>query len=92
MKHTPGPWQVAYDPGKYIVVGCKERGICIIPNEGGPDEHIRKGNAYLIAAAPDMLEALKGAKWLIESYVSDLTNNEEYRDVCEAIKKVRCEE
>ena len=92
MKHTPGPWQVAYDPGKYIVVGCKERGICIIPNEGGQDEQIRKGNACLIAAAPDMLEALKGARWIIESYVSDLEHLEEYQDVVNAIKKARGEE
>ena len=92
MKYTAGPWQVAYDPGKYIVIGCKERGICIVPNEGGPDEHIRKGNAYLIATAPEMLEALEGAKWLIESYVSNLANNEEYQDICAVIKKARGEE
>ena len=61
MKHTEGPWQVAYDPGKYIVVGCKESGICIIPNDGGKDEQIRKGNACLIAAAPEMLKLLSEA-------------------------------
>jgi len=40
----------------------------------------------------EMLEALEGAKWLIESYVSDLEHIWEYRAVCEAIKKARGEE
>lgn len=53
---------------------------------------IDKDLAYVMAVAPEMLEALEGAKWLIESYVSDLANNEEYQDVCEAIKKARGEE
>ena len=36
-----------------------------------------------------MVEALEGAKWLIESYVSDLEHSEEYQDVVEAIRKAR---
>ena len=49
-------------------------------------------NAQLISAAPEMLGALEGAKWLIESYVSNLANNEEYQDICAVIKKARGEE
>ena len=45
--------------------------------------------AQLILAAPDMLEALEGAKWLIECYVSDLEHSEEYQDVVKAIRKAR---
>jgi len=36
-----------------------------------------------------LVEALEGAKWLIESYVSDLEHSEEYQDVVEAIRKAR---
>ena len=37
----------------------------------------------------NLLDALEGAKWLIESYVADLEHIEEYQDICEAIKKAR---
>lgn len=43
----------------------------------------------LFAAAPDMLEALVGAKWLIECYASDLEHSEGYQDVVKAIRKAR---
>lgn len=46
----------------------------------------------IITVAPEMLEALEGAKWLIESYVSDLEHSEEYQDICAVIKKARGEE
>lgn len=36
-----------------------------------------------------LVEALEGAKWLIESYVSDLEHSEEYQDVVKAIRKAR---
>ncbi len=56
-------------------------------------EEIESGNVETkLNAAPDMLEALEGAKWLIESYVSDLERNEEYQDVVKAIRKARGEE
>lgn len=40
----------------------------------------------------NLLDALEGAKWLIESYVADLEHIEEYQDICEAIKKARGED
>lgn len=49
-------------------------------------------NCRMIAAAPEMLEALEGIIQLIESYVSDLKYTWEYRAVCAAIKKARGEE
>ena len=59
--HTPGPW--VYDPnnlGSYGVphVGlvCEDGSSLPIMLEEGPD---MEANARLIAAAPDMLEALK---------------------------------
>lgn len=54
-KHTPGPWKVAAIPGAVIAVDNTtiakvfygERSVC-------------DANARLIAAAPELLEALKG--------------------------------
>ena len=61
-KHTPGPW---FAP-EYQIVGLVPQRIIetdddfmiasVLGHEGGELD----ANAYLIAAAPDMLEALKG--------------------------------
>lgn len=58
-KHTPGPWHVPKDipgprvfgPDKWMVADC-----CGIIRRSTEEE---KANANLIAAAPDMLAALK---------------------------------
>jgi len=55
-KHTPGPWesiscrvfQVDSVGGRQIVTGCR----------GGTDEEMR-ANALLIAAAPELLDAVR---------------------------------
>ena len=54
--HTPGPWEVS---DASIIAG--EICIAIIETDGGyeADPATRKANASLIAAAPDMLEALE---------------------------------
>ncbi len=36
-----------------------------------------------------LVEALEGAKWMIECYASDLEHSEEYKDVVKAIRKAR---
>jgi len=43
-------------------------------------------------AAPDMLDALEGAKWLIDWYVAKPERYEEYQDVVKAIRKARGED
>ena len=55
-----------------------------------PEEAER--NAQLASVAPEMLKALGGAKWLIDSFVFNPAYYEEYQDVCNAIKKARGEE
>lgn len=67
MEHTPGPWEVYNEgyfyPHLHIVKkeGHKQRNIAVIPR-GMTEENQEeiKDNAQLIAAAPDMYEALKG--------------------------------
>lgn len=53
-----------------------------------------EANASLIAAAPAMMEALVGAKWAMESYISEqlLEKMDEYQDVVKALRKARGEE
>lgn len=74
-KHTPGPWAYQAKPGpreltfkrRHWVIGSTVTGhgvgIAFGDGPGEPDD----ANARLIAAAPDMLEALKHAdEWLDE--------------------------
>jgi hypothetical protein len=58
-KHTEGPWKVSYDgPSNPIVTSGQPFDIvCLVQNTREPDAS--EPNAHLIAAAPDMLEALK---------------------------------
>lgn len=73
-KHTPGPWIISNIPtglGTFIVETEKNQ-ICRTINKGQPiistdQEH---ANAKLIAAAPDLLEALQNIRG-IEAHISD---------------------
>ena len=63
MEHSPGPWK-AYPhdccPGNwYFVAG--------LLGLGKPDVHLDEANARLIAAAPDLLAALKMAFAMLKS-------------------------
>ena len=62
MKHTPGPWEVHSNIGKKGELGIvAESAPCVIAH-GMSEKHwpeIAQANAALIAAAPEMLEALK---------------------------------
>lgn len=60
MKHTPGPWKADY-AGGYGRRGVFGPNGLIITTWAETDEHINEAeaNAHLIAAAPELLEALK---------------------------------
>lgn len=58
-KHTPGPWHVdssmaAYRVASDSVVICELFGVAIPPQPA-----VEHANAHLIAAAPELLEALE---------------------------------
>jgi hypothetical protein len=64
-KHTPGPWQIEFggmEGDDYAVIGSKfaDRAICNLE----PRDYV-PANARLIAAAPELLEALQE---LLRSY------------------------
>jgi len=68
-KHTPGPWQVNSNFASQVC-DCDgtSRGCAPIANMSGTPAE-RKANARLIAAAPDLLEALREVEKHLQSYV-----------------------
>jgi hypothetical protein len=62
-KHTPGPWT-------YTKCPCNQKGCSqfTISTQGGVG--FEEADARLISAAPDLLEALKGASKAIREYRS----------------------
>lgn len=63
-KHTPGPWQVDHDdrPGmewnRHINSG-PAMTVCFMAHSDGADPERDRANAYLIAAAPELLEVAR---------------------------------
>ena len=68
-KHTPGPWQVACHSWHASSVYSKDMdtiATCVVPcvddeaaDSDADDEALKDANARLIAAAPDLLAALR---------------------------------
>jgi len=63
-KHTPGPWKCGQYLGQlswfvHMDVGDRGRGMEIVEGVAGLTDEQRLANARLIAAAPDLLEALQ---------------------------------
>lgn len=58
--HTPGPWHVGqFDEQLFVSDSTRNFDVCIIqPQHANPSSDAR-ANARLIAAAPDLLEALE---------------------------------
>lgn len=72
-QHTPGPWRAEYTNAAkqtYVAVSVHEGAngsTAVIGQCAGPD---KEANAHLIAAAPEMLAALKVAlTWSDEDWV-----------------------
>lgn len=70
VKHTPGPW-IAVEEEDRTIIGCGwdflGRHIAYMSDGGVPRDE-EWANTHLIAAAPDLLEALKGLLSDIEEY------------------------
>ena len=85
MGHTPGPWFVNEDcvegPGPE---GARDVTVAVVYGDNAD----RAANARLIAAAPELLAALKMAKdELVDVYEEAYPNDESDNDVTEAIDK-----
>ena len=66
MKHTPGPWLVVKEPNGVIYVDGDLSTVCDLYQKERAGTHYKihqfinaDANANLIAAAPDLLDALK---------------------------------
>jgi len=61
IKHTPGPWNLHDERNDWHIHSKKHGSISVIPKGGANQNFINsaKANAHLIAAAPEMYEALK---------------------------------
>lgn len=66
MTHTPGPWQAVAGSFRWNVttVGPRTFNICAL----NPDRGDSEANARLIAAAPDLLAALKETLAVLEGF------------------------
>jgi hypothetical protein len=71
MTHTPGPWKVkSRDATSHRVIGGGGTIATIITTSKHPPE-VKLANARLIAAAPQLLEALQALEWLdIQRYTA----------------------
>lgn len=58
MEHTPAPWEVKYGAASEIHIESSRGTIVVCDGLFGKQEDI-EANARLIAAAPELLEALK---------------------------------
>jgi hypothetical protein len=94
-KHTPGPWRIKSDPMHFDTLTTVEGGAIgarkpfgvqmIVQVGGDSDFHEAEANARLIAAAPDLLKALKKARRFVLS--SDEPVCTELDDIDAAIAK-----
>lgn len=88
-KHTPGPWVIRY---KDAVYAQSERFIAdceLTPYDARPQppNSTDAANARLIAAAPELLEALRDALTVIEQDMSIVERNKKRDKVIAAINK-----
>lgn len=66
--HTPGPWTTYGHPADGITIRARGCAVADVIPQRGADE----ANARLIAAAPDLLEALEDAARWIDTLPDDL--------------------
>ena len=60
MKHTPGPWRAVETPyGPIDIFGASAESVVTVYRSDSRDPVMRRANARLIAAAPEMYEALR---------------------------------
>lgn len=69
-KHTPGPWDPQPDFGGTVWAGQGRKRECIAEVSGNTHERTW-ANAQLIAAAPELYEALTSCLRDLESWVHD---------------------
>lgn len=68
-KHTPGPWFSQYDDNGFYKIGSEAVGLNIAFTFGESDAD--EANVRLMAAAPNLLEALENLADYVDEWVGD---------------------
>lgn len=95
-KFTPGPWAVSKQKARRVTANGIVICNAVLRNRGGPkhktymkDEHEAEANASLLAAAPDLYEALH---LVLDTYGFDSsTDSSIWQTVTAALSKARGE-
>lgn len=94
MKHTPGPWIIDEDELSIISSGNQDlKFIVDVPADYDKTNVVgikqRKANAQLIAAAPEMLEALESVVSHFKETGMSIEERELNNNICDLIKKAK---
>lgn len=70
--HTPGPWSFFADGGDFTIYDDSylNRHIASTSNGGVPQDQV-EANTRLIAAAPELLEALRACRSVLDALMGD---------------------
>jgi hypothetical protein len=58
-KHTPGPWNIDTDGGVPASIHADIKAVCLLGYDNNTPTENWEPNAHLIAASPELLEALQ---------------------------------
>ena len=91
-KHTPGPWRIIERPESTVWIQGQQdengyREVCTLPNYLLLQREKTEANARLIAAAPELLEALKACVHAMDSATRFDGNTRPFDDARAAIAK-----
>lgn len=91
-KHTPGPWSVESEDGRKFITGEGRQLAKILVTHANNDEYsahvVRaKANANLIAAAPELLYAIKRLASYADALGGDLDEGSAIQQAYAAIAK-----
>jgi len=89
MKHTPGPWIVSLWENEIFVRALDDENECADICTMTDDEEDMQANARLIAAAPELLEALQLADRVLRDRDLDEYLAGEYQIIEDAIAKAQ---
>ena len=103
MKHTPGPWKPVkreqdlsepgkYSPEYYAIMEAVEGSLVAEVHHAGIEWEEFKANARIVAAAPDLLKALKMAIHALQVHGIDETMAGEFEILTNAVAKVEGED
>lgn len=87
MKHTPGPWRAAPQPGQ--TVGVHTFTHCVMHGDDALCYTLTEADANLIAAAPDILAACKEAYFAWAHGVGSVTTSDDPDTRANADRNIR---